>query len=275
MSNLVNSFWEVSALPNWNTISGLTSDSVSLDVSSETPTNFYGIDIIPDGTKLYTINISDDKIYQYSGTAWDLSTFSYDSVVSDALTSEDGVPLSIHWKPDGTKLFMCGNADTIFQYSASTPFDPSNTSLSYDSVSLSVSLNAFDMWFKPDGSEVFVLSNTSDTVSVYELPTPWVLTSGAIDSGRTLTIVDPASPNPRGLFFNPNGFQMYIVFLTGELHEYILGTAFDPSTAPNPSTDDINVAGTSPNCESVFFKPDGTKVYTNSRDNDDVHQWSL
>ena len=70
-----------------------------------------------DGTKLYEIGASGDKIYQYScSSAWDLSTCTYDNV---NVSSQGSFPEGIFFKSDGTKLYEIGalSTDKIYQYS--------------------------------------------------------------------------------------------------------------------------------------------------------------
>jgi DNA-binding beta-propeller fold protein YncE len=76
-----------------------------------------GVTFKPDGTKMYMVGGSSDKVYQYTlSTAWDLSTASYDSV-SFSVSSQDGTPFDVTFKPDGTKMYIMGNTNKkVYQY---------------------------------------------------------------------------------------------------------------------------------------------------------------
>ena len=66
---------------------------------------------------MYIIGNNTDAVSQYSlSTAWDISTASYDSI-SFSVSNEDSFPLSLKFKPDGTKMYIIGyTGSTIFQY---------------------------------------------------------------------------------------------------------------------------------------------------------------
>lgn len=61
-------------------ISTASYDSVSFSVSSQAD-NQYGILFKPDGTKMYTVAITNDRIYQYSTGSTSVATFTYPSYV--------------------------------------------------------------------------------------------------------------------------------------------------------------------------------------------------
>jgi hypothetical protein len=112
---------------------------------------------------------TNDSIFQYSlSTAYDVSTASYDSV-SFSVASQNSQPSAIMFNNDGTKLYMTGLAgDAAEQYSLSTAYDLST--ISYDSVSFSFSAqesDVLDMTFSADGSKLFIVGFTNNTVFQY------------------------------------------------------------------------------------------------------------
>jgi len=67
---------------------------------------------------------------------------------------------------------------------------------------------------------------------------------------------------------------MYIVGSSGDaIYEYNLSTAWDVSTASYLQNFGISSEETAP--ESVFFKPDGTKMYITGTSGDDVNEYNL
>jgi len=105
-------------------------NSASLSVSSQ-DIYPYQINFNSDGTKLFMIGISNDKIHQYSlSTAYDLTTASYDSVFFD-VSSVENDPYTFAFKPDGTKMYVAGNSSvTVYQYTTGTSTD---ITVTYDS----------------------------------------------------------------------------------------------------------------------------------------------
>jgi DNA-binding beta-propeller fold protein YncE len=100
-------------------ISTTTNDSISFSVSTEdsTPRSVY---FNPEGTKCYVLGQTTDAVYEYTlSTAWDLTTASY-SGFSFTVASQDADATGIAFKPDGTKMYICGEvSDTVYQYSTS------------------------------------------------------------------------------------------------------------------------------------------------------------
>ena len=112
-------------------------DNVSHNVSSEDDSP-QGIIFNDEGDKLYMVGWDTDSIYQYSlSTPYDLDTISYDNV-SHNVSSEDSSPRGIIFNNDGSRIYVVGgDAQSIHQYSLSTPYDLDT--ISYDKVSHDVS----------------------------------------------------------------------------------------------------------------------------------------
>jgi len=232
-----------------------------------------GLFFKPDGTKMFVIVITKDKVYQYSlSTAWDVSTASYDSK-SSVVHSEDEYPTAVFFKPDGTKMFILGSGnDTVFQYSLSTAWEVSTAS--YDSKSFNVNsedTNPGGLFFKDDGTKMFV-SGQSGSVHEYSLSTAWDVSTASLTTSFDTSIEET---NPAGLFFGNSGAKMYVLG-NGQLKvfEYSLSTAWDASTTSyssnsfSVSTKDITPGG-------VFFQDDGTKMFTTGKQYDKVYEWAL
>jgi len=81
-------------------------------------TNLRGFFIGNGGTKLFMVGDVSNDIFSYTlGTAWDISTASYDSK-SFALDSQITGPWGFDIKPDGLKLYALGySVTTAYQYS--------------------------------------------------------------------------------------------------------------------------------------------------------------
>ena len=151
-------------------ISTLSYDSVTFNPSAQT-TSPSGIEFNTDGTIMYLLHAGvTPAIYQYSlSTAFDISTASYASKSFDP-SSQGTQARDIRFNSDGTKLFYISDdaSDNVYQYSLSTAFDISTAS--YDSVSFSVNSQAslpVGIFFKSDGTKMYVVDNTTDTVYQY------------------------------------------------------------------------------------------------------------
>jgi len=247
-------------------------DSVSFSIATEegTPRDVFFKD---DGLRMYIIGNASDKVHSYTlSTAWDLSTASYDSK-SFSVASQAGLPRGIAFKSDGTKFYVVGaTSDAVFQYSLSTAWDVSTGT--YDSVSLSVSgqdTGPSDIFFKPDGTKMFILGTTGRDINEYNLSTAWDLSTASYS--QVSSSISTYEDAPNGMFFKSDGLKLYIIGGNGdEVNEFSLSAAWDVSTISHVGL--FSVASQETNPLGFTFKPDGTKMYIVGNINDNIYQYS-
>ena len=205
---------------------------------------------------------------------YSLSAASYDSV-SFSVASQDASPQDVHFKSDGTKMYIVGYAsDAIFQYSLSTAWDVSTAS--YDSVSFSTTSQMTDprgFTFSSDGTKMYVVGNTTDKVWQYTLSTAWDLSTTSYAS-KSFSVASEDG-TPLGVAFNNNGTKMYISGSANDsFYQYTLSTAYDVSTASYDSVSfNVNSQETSP--YTVVISSTGSKMFHIGSGSDKVHQYSL
>lgn len=247
-------------------------DNVSFSVATQ-DTFLHDLAFKDDGTKMYIIGSGNDAIFQYSlSTAWDISTASYDSV-SFSVSSQEGTPASLFFKPDGSKFYVAGlSQDTVFQYSMSTSWDISTAS--YESKSFSVATQETsprDVAFKTDGTKMYIVGVDSDRIDEYSLSTAWDVSTASHSTNFSLASQE-LSPN--SLFFNPDGNKVWVVGSTNDtVYQYSLSTAWDISTASYDSVS-FSVSSQMDGPTGIEFKSDGTKMYVCDIVNDTVYQYS-
>jgi hypothetical protein len=149
-------------------ISTASYDSKSADISGE-DVSPQGVSFKTDGLKMYVAGEDSNKIYQYTlGTAWDVSTASYDSVSLD-ISSEDGGPLGIDFVSDGTAFYMVGVTNkVVYKYTLSSAWDLSTASYSntsyyvgtQDSVPRQIAVGE-------DSEKFYICGATNDKVYFY------------------------------------------------------------------------------------------------------------
>ena len=240
----------------WNVASA--SHVTEFSVASQ-EANPEAIEFKPDGTKMFILGSSGDDINEYTlSTAWDLSSANF-SQASGSTSTFESSPDGMHFKPDGTKVWIVGlNADSVDEYDLSTAWDVST--LSHAGKDISIGLNPESIWFKPDGSAFYAVQNTW---SVYE----WIMAQKKFYIGS-----EEVTPN--SVFFKTDGTKMYICGQNGDdVNEYDLSTAWDVETASLNQTQSVNSEDSTPH--SIFFKSDGTAFYMSGSTDDEVNQYSL
>ena len=96
----------------------VTYDNISFDVSSQDPTSI-GVTFSPDGNKMFIVGYDTDRIYQYSLTnsfSMASGNVTYDNISFD-VSSQELAPLCVEFNTDGTKMFVIGTNNSVYQYS--------------------------------------------------------------------------------------------------------------------------------------------------------------
>lgn len=259
------------ASPNWN-ISGFSwnlTTSISADAS-----NPQAIFFKPDGTLLYILdNVgAEQRIIMYSlSTPWLLSSMGSSVDSGDAL-SQVGTPTAFFFKPDGTGVFIIGTDNTIYQYSLSTAWDTQASSMSYDVLSKNIAetSSAQGIFFKPDGTKIFILDGLSTIIYQYSMSTPWLLSSASYDSlnytsGLSITT---------GLSFSPKGNRFYTINAgsSKRIREHKTPNPWSLSGATYNSFE-LHAEQDS-NQRDLFFKPDGSTVYAVGSSSQEINEYS-
>lgn len=206
------------------------------------------------------------------GDTWDgdISTASYTQNFS--VSAQDTTPRGLFFKPDGTKMYVMGGAgDDVNEYNLSTAWDISTASYLQNFSVSSQESNPTDVSFNPDGTKMYVSGDTGNDVNEYSLSTAWNISTASYTQNFS---VSSQETSPQGIVFNPDGTKMYIIGTSGDdVNEYTLSTGFDVSTASYAQNFSVSSQDTSP--QSVFFSPDGTKMYVLGFSGDDVNEYTL
>ena len=176
---------------------------------------------------------------------------------------------------DYTKgFFETTEGDTVGTVTGGTEtYDIANAS--YDSVSFSVATQdngPLAIFFKPDGTKMYMLGFNGDRVYQYSLSTAWDLSTTSYDS-VSFSIASQDGVGV-GLAFKDDGTKMYMIGNSSStVYQYSLSTAWDVSSASYDSVS-FSVSTQESNTRGVTFKSDGTKMYVVG-DTENVHAYTL
>jgi sugar lactone lactonase YvrE len=122
-------------------------------------------------------------------------------------------------------MYVVGNTnDTIYQYTLSTPFDVSTAS--YASKSFGVGgeePSPTDLALSEDGTAMYVVGNTNDTVYQYTLSTPFDASTASYAS-KSFSVTGEETV-PRGLALGSDGENMYALGSTNDTIYQYTGTS--------------------------------------------------
>jgi DNA-binding beta-propeller fold protein YncE len=182
--------------------------SFSVNAQEVTPE---GLFFKPDGLKMYVTGASTDTVYEYDlSTAWDVSTSSF--LQGFSVATQEGSPGGIFFKPDGLKMYIVGQvSDTVNEFDLSTAWDVSTASFLQNFSVVTEDTLPQDLFFKPDGTKMFVCGAQGQDVNEYDLSTAWdVTTASFLQNFNVKTFAN----NFYGMFFKPDGTKMFALGVT-------------------------------------------------------------
>ena len=275
--------WQMYAL-NFDSANGITLSSLNvgfdISVASYDSINRASIALVsgiffrPDGLRMYEIGFNAQTIYQRNmTTAWDLSTLS-GNVASLDVSSNNSSPQGIFFSSDGTKAYMMGKASTsaVHQYALSTAWDVSTGSHSNSHNTSGQTTSGTDVSFSSDGLQMFIVGEGSRSIHQYVLSTAWQ-TSTATYTNKVYNLTAQANTNPLGLYLTPDGTRIFVVMENDIIYSYTMSTANDLATISYDSKSfNANSILSAPS--TIFFKPDGSKMFLSGTNSNNYWQFS-
>jgi hypothetical protein len=170
--------YEYSLSDPWNVTSASVGQNFNVTAQESNPMS---MQFSANGTDLFISGGGGKEFNQYQcSNAWDLSSCSYYDVHD--ISSENQNPGAIFIHSNGTLMWMAGvtNADHIYEYSMSNPWDL--TTISYTDKKLMIEFGGPPqaLFFKSDGTKIFIDDNTGEDINAYDLSTAWDIHSAVI-----------------------------------------------------------------------------------------------
>jgi DNA-binding beta-propeller fold protein YncE len=175
----------------------------------------------------------------------------------------------------GASLYMGGGG-----FGGAAPAGGWNISgASYDSKSVSVSAHESTpegLFFRYDGTNFYVVGADEDRLIQYNLSTAWDISTATFSKKTATNFLNAGGGAPTASWFKPDGTKMFLLNWASSrrIYQYSLSTAWDIATL---SYDSVfgSLSGSGSETLDMYFKPDGTKVYTISSANNTIYQHSL
>jgi sugar lactone lactonase YvrE len=150
-----------------------------------------------DGTELFILG-ADKTVHQISlGTAWDLSSYQTPDVEKDLSSILTGsYANSISFSPNGKKMFINEDDNTIHEFSIATAWDLSSTVTNEGSFELGTEIatsNLAEVTWNKDGTKFFVIDDATKDITEYSVSTPFSLANvdqtNAAESSSSVTSI--------------------------------------------------------------------------------------
>jgi len=207
-----------------------------------------------------------------SGQEWNVSAASF--VRSFSVATQEATPQGVFFKPDGTKMYIVGISSSprsVREYSLTIAWDISTAAHSQSFAVNNEDTSPTSVFFRPDGTKMYVAGDTGNDINEYTLSTAWDISTATFVQAY---VINSQEANIAGIFFRDDGVKMYMTGVASDnVNEYTLSTAWDVSTAAFVQA--FSVAGQETGPHGLFFKPDGRRMYIVGSVGDDVTEYAL
>jgi DNA-binding beta-propeller fold protein YncE len=244
-------------------------DNISLSIAGQ-ETQGKGLTFKSDGIKLYVIGTNGDDVNEYDlSTAWNVSTATY--LQNFSISAQEIGPTDITFKIDGTEMYVVGaNGDEVNQFTLSTAWDISTASYSNTFSVATQETAPSGIFFKSDGTRMYITGYAGDDVNEYNLSTAWNISTASFVQ---LFSVAAQEANPQSLSFSSDGTKMFVLGESGlDVNFYSLSTAWNISTASFSSAFALTAGEVA--VRGLAFSNDGSKMYILDEDDETIHQYS-
>jgi hypothetical protein len=213
----------------------------SFDLSNET-VDPGGIFVDSTGDRAFIVGIGPPNVYKYvfqTTNKIDTLLYAFDDL---GISAQDDQPTSVFLKPNGLELYVTGlDNSSIYQYTLSTAW-----LLSSATYTSTLSVSAVDtipvgLFFKSDGTKMYLLGQQNADVYQYNLSTAWDISTATYL--QTLSLATSAK-TPTAITFSNDGSILYITDSKYDsIVKFTLSTAWDISSAVYTDKLDIGDAG--------------------------------
>lgn len=264
-------------LEGWNISTKLYTETFyNLSAQETNPT---GVKFKPDGTKMFVIGSTGDKVYQYSlSFPWVIQSATYDNISLD-ISTQDNNPTGLEISTDGTLLYIVGGqTNTIYRYGLPTAWTLTGASHDNNEFEVLEDNDPQAVRFKTDGSIMYVAGNETDSIHQYILAIKWDISS-AIYVNIALD-VSSQDTSIRDFVFKPDGSKLIMLgdfnntLFNNTIYEYNLSTEWNLFTASYTDVA-VDVTTQSNDPTGIAINDNGTDMYILNNTDNRVYRYIL
>jgi len=266
--------WQYSCVtPNLdagNVTASVYTNGISVTAKATAPEEVF---FKPDGTKMYIADDADDKVFEYNLIiAWDVTSAVF-STASPNFSAQETSVRGLFFKPDGLTMYISGNylSGRVHQYTLSTAWDVASATYTSRFTTGSEETRPEGLFFKPDGTKMYLMGSVSDNVLEYNLGTAWNVTTAVYSQAFSISAQEGG---PHNVSLNTTGTKMYVLGDSGKaVFEYTLSTAWNVTTATYVHS--FSVGGQENSPSGMFIRADGCRMFVIGSANDTVFQYEI
>jgi hypothetical protein len=270
-----NSIYRVANVINSNTFTVYSgkylpgSMNVNTLVGETGPAEIY---MKEDGYNLFLIGSAGDRVYDFKlSRQYDITTASLNKR-GPTISSVEGSPSGLSFKPDGTIMYICGTTShKIIQYNMSEAWNVNTATigLTFNVANALSVTNPQDVHLSRDGNYMYFVDSGSDIIYQLSLTEAWNVNTASYLTQKSILAFDSAFTS---MYFNANGTSM---FLGGQqndrIKEFRLSTSWNVNTATiYANSGSFN--SFSPGMSGITFANNGSMLYLTDTTYDLIHQ---
>jgi hypothetical protein len=249
---------------NGNLFSTTSQDTSPSDIFVDNTNGFYLIMIGSENTSIYK--------YVFT-TAYKVDTLDYVDIID--VGPEETTPTSLFVKADGTKIYIVGTDSTsVHQYDLSTGWNFSTASFVNSKDISSQDTLPHGLFFKPDGTKMYILGQQNTRIYEYNLGTAWDITTATYSQQLSISA---NVTKPTSMKMTSDGNTLYVLdSIRDSISKFTLSSAWNITSATYTDEVDISTITTTTNATSpVGFDISSTanKVYVLCDDNDKIFEY--
>jgi DNA-binding beta-propeller fold protein YncE len=172
-------------------------------------------------------------------------------------------------------MYIAGyDNDSVYEFTLSTGFNLSSVTYVGAKSVATEDATPVGVYVREDGEKIYVLGQSEDEVSEYDMSTPYAVSSMSLNGQISITT---KVAQPEGLSFKSDGTVMYVAgSKTGSpawVFQYNLSTAWDITTAT--FDDEFEVYSQETSNHAAVVENSGTKMFIVGRASDAVFEYDL
>ena len=253
-------------------LSGATYANKSFDVSAKEPSP-RGLAFSVDGSSMYIVGSTNDRVYQFSlSTNFDVTTAVYSTAKS--VSAQASTPFEIRFSSDGYHMYvLCSTNNRIYQYDSPTAFNANHADYELTFDPTANATDPFGFCLSEDGSRLLVVSKSQKAIYQYNLTVDFVLSSAAY-SGNSLDVSSQMN-NPISATLTVSGTKLFVLDNSSSaVFQYQMSSANDLSTATYSNKSFSLTSQGTGSRQTVEFSRDGSSMYIMDLTNDKIWQYS-
>ena len=256
--------WDVTTA-SWTAFTSTSSQDL-------TPTSFF---FKPDGTRLWVLGDTNDRIYEYDlSTAWDTTTLTYNgtsALPSGGAANSQLNPEAMTWSSDGLSIIVySAYLRYLNKFTVSSAWSLSGFSYNSQSNSIATYITfsgqACGIAYNSDGTRLTVVDSANDAVTEFSTSAYGVSLTRI---GRFVV----SDSTPEGVCFGDNGTKLYYVGSGSDnVYQYDLKQSYVSVMKTFNTFKSISAQTLTPT--GITFSSDGTKMWITDTTNEYILQYT-